>query len=107
MTRLTYRYPSDTNPFLKNLKPNDELNTTANMEDTRGVAANCRWHNIPKHVEVAVELSSILLHFRDIMNILEFRLGVPSIILASESSEYVACFVVSTDLDEPTRRFWQ
>ena len=106
MTKLTYRHPCDADPFLKNLKPNNELDSTTNMKDTGSVTANGLGHNIPEHVEVAVELPRIPLHFCNISDILELGLGAPSIILPSESPKYVACFIVSSNLDKPTGRFW-
>ena len=68
---LTNSNTSNTNPFLEDLKPHDKLHTTTNMERSRRAASNSLGHNVPRHVEVTVQLTGLLLQFGDIADILE------------------------------------
>ena len=102
---LTNGDTSNTNPLLENLKPHDQLHTTTNMERSRRAASNSLGHNIPRHVEVTVQLASLLLQFGDIANILE--LGFSQIIVSSfaaKSAKNVASFIFAPDFNKPTGR---
>ena len=104
-TPLTNGDTSNTNPLLENLKPHDQLHTTTNMERSRRAASNSLGHNIPRHVEITIQLAALLLQFGDIADILE--LGFGQIIVSSfatKSAKNIASFVFATDFDEPTRR---
>ncbi len=102
---LTNGDTSNTNPLLENLKPNNKLHTTTNMELSRRAASNSLGHNIPRHVEITVQLAALLLQFGDIANILE--LGFGQIIVSSfatKPAKNIASFVFATDFDKPTGR---
>ena len=102
---LTNGDTSNTNPLLENLKPHDKLHTTTNMERSRRAASNSLGHNIPRHMEITVQLAGLLLQFGDIANILEFGFG--QIIVSSfatKPAKNIASFVFATDFDKPTGR---
>lgn len=89
-------HASNTNPFLHDLKPDDELNTTASMELARADAS--------EHGPVGRAGCSFTLEFGDVANVLELSLGLAHIItrLATETTEDVATFFLPPDLDQPT-----
>ena len=102
---LTNGHTSNTNPLLENLKPHDQLHTTTNMERSRRAASNSLGHNIPRHVEITVQLAGLLLQFGDIANILE--LGFGQIVVSSfatKPAKNIASFVFAPNLDKPTGR---
>ena len=75
------------------------------MERSRGAASNSLRHNVPRHVEITVQLAALLLQFSDIANILEFGFGQAIVSsFATKSTENIASFVFATNLDKPSRR---
>ena len=102
---LTNGNTSNTDPLLENLKPHDKLHTTTNMELSRRAASNSLGHDIPRHVEITVQLAGLLLQFGDIANILE--LGFGQIVVSSfatKPAKNITSFVFATDFDKPTGR---
>ena len=102
---LTNSNTSNTNPFLENLEPHDQLHTTTNVERSRRAASNSLGHNVPRHVEITVQLTGLLLQFGDIADILELGLG--QIIVSSfatKPAKYIASFLFATNFDKPSRR---
>ena len=86
------------NPFLHNLKPDDELDTATCVELARADAE--------EHREVRRVAGGLALKFGDVANILELSLGLASVCtcLASKAAEDVASFFFAANLYEPTRR---
>ena len=90
---------SNTNPLLHNLKPDDKLDTTTSMKlagaDTK------------EHSKVGGTTGRLPLKLSDVANVLKFSLGLTDIlaILTTKTSEYIASLPLTTDLDEPARRF--
>ena len=75
------------------------------MERSGRAASNNLGHNIPRHVEITVQLASLLLQFGYIANILE--LGFSQIVVSSfatQPAKNIASFVFATDFDKPTGR---
>ena len=75
------------------------------MERSGRAASNSLGHNVPRHVEITVQLTGLLLQFGDIADILEFGFG--QIIVSSfatKPTKYVASFVFAANFDKPSRR---
>lgn len=101
--QLTNSDTSDTNPLLQNLKPDDKLHASTDMQFTRAPSPNLFGHDIPEHVEVAVDLPGLLLELGHVSDVLEFRLGQTVFIFTPKSSEDVTRLFVTTNLDQPAR----
>ena len=87
---------SNTNPFLQNLKPDDELYTTAGVEFA-GFPAE-------EHVDVGIGGCGLALELDNVADILEFGFGKITL-FATESAEDEATFCFPADFDQPTGRF--
>jgi len=86
----------DPDPFLHNLKPDDQLDATTSMEFTRA--------NTEKHREIGRVASGFAFKLCDVTNILELGLGLSSVCtcLASKAAKDVTSFLFAADLDKPT-----
>ena len=96
-SRAINSHTSDTNPFLHDLEPNDELHATTSVELARS--------DTEKHMEVRVPLCSLAFEFSGVADILEFSLSSAQIStgLSSKASENVTSFFFAANFDEPSR----
>lgn len=76
---------SDTNPLLQNLKPDDKLDTTADVQMASRLASHEFGEDVPEHVEVAVDLSGLFLHVSNVSDVLVFNFGRVVFIGATEA----------------------
>ena len=75
------------------------------MERSRRAASNCLGHNIPRHVEITVQLAGLLLQLGNIANILELSFGqIVVSSFATKPAKNIASFIFATDFDKPTGR---
>ena len=90
-------HTGNTDPLLHDLKPDDQLDTTASVKLARADAE--------KHGNVRLGLGCLAFELSDVADILELGLSFAHIrtSLATESAENVTGFFLSTNLDEPTR----
>ena len=90
---------SNSNPLLHNLEPDDQLNAASGVKLARA--------NAEQHVEIRAGFGTLTLEFCDVANVLEFGLSFAKVftIFTTETAEDVASFLLTTNLDEPTRRF--
>lgn len=88
----------DTDPFLHDLEPNDELNTATGVEFAGADAK--------EHGEVGLCAGGLAFELGDVADILEFGFGLAHILagFATEATEDVACLFLATNLGEPTGR---
>ena len=86
---------SDADPLLKDLQPDDELNTSGGVE--------LALLDAEEHVDVAGGLRVLLLELADVANVLEFGFGELTFfaVVATEAAEDVAGFVFTTGLHKP------
>lgn len=89
---------SDTDPFLHDLKPDNELDPTASMK--------LAGPNTEEHVEIRLRSSRLALKLSNIPDVLKLSLRFTEILaaLASKTSENVASFLLAANLDQPTGR---
>lgn len=100
---LTNGDTSNANPLLENLEPHDKLYATTNVERSRRATSNSLGHNIPRHVEITVQLAALLLQFGNIANILELGFGQTIVSsFATKPAKNIASFVFAADFDKPT-----
>ncbi len=83
------------NPLLKNLQPDDQLNTASGVEFPRFPAE--------EHSKITILLRRLTLELNNVANILEFGLG-ETIVFATQTTEYISSFFFAADFDEPTGR---
>ena len=97
--RTVKRDPSYTNPFLKNLEPHNEMNTTGSMQ--------LSGPNASEHGPITLLARSLTLKFHNIADILEFSFCFAHVFagFSSKTAEDVAALFFTADLDEPARRF--
>ena len=90
---------SNTNPFLHDLEPDDKLDTASSVEFPSA--------NAKEHSEVGVAVGSLALEFCNVADVLEFSFGLALVlaILTTETTEDVASFTLTSNLDQPARRF--
>ncbi len=86
MRGLTDRHTSNADPFLKNLKPYHQLHAPTDVKFTRSASPKALGHDIPKHVEVAVNFARFLLKLRHIDDVLEFSFGEPVLVFTTKPS---------------------
>ena len=86
----------DTDPLLHDLKPDDQLDTTASVKLTRA--------DTEEHGGVRLGFGGLAFELSDIADILELGFSLADICtsLATKSSEDVTCLFLAADLDEPT-----
>ena len=94
-------HTGDTNPFLHNLQPNNELDTTSGVKFARA--------DTEQHGEVRLSLGSLALKLGNVADILELGFGFALVCtsLTTKASEDVAGFFLSADLCEPSRGLWE
>lgn len=87
------RYPD---PLLHDLKPYDELDSTARVELARA--------DTEKHGEVGLGFGRFPLEFGNVTNVLEFGIGLASVLarLPTKAAKNVTRFVLAAHLHEPT-----
>lgn len=89
-------HTSNTNPFLHNLQPNNQLHSPTDVQVTRLPAK--------QHREVRVPVDNSLLHLGNALDILELGFGADPIFwaAATQTLQNVSCFLLAADLDQPT-----
>ena len=87
---------SNTNPFLHNLKPNDELDTATGMKFARA--------DTEEHSKVGLSLSSLAFELGNVADILEFSFGLAQVLptFTTEATKDIACFFLTANFCEPT-----
>ena len=88
----------NTDPFLEDLEPDDELNTTSCVELARA--------NTEEHADVRVRAGRLTLKLGDVADILKFGFGLAHVGagLATKTTQDVAGFFFTANLGEPTWR---
>ena len=86
----------NTDPLLHDLKPDDQLDTTASVKLTRA--------DTEEHRSVGLGLGGLAFELSDVANILELGFSLANVCtgLATKSSEDVTGLFLAADLDEPT-----
>ena len=89
--------PGNTDPFLHDLEPDDELDATASVE----LAGS----DTEEHREVRRMAGRLSFKFSNVANILKFGFGFASICACfpSKTAEDVTGFFLTTDFHKPTR----
>lgn len=95
-SRRVDRHTRNPNPFLHDLKPNDQLDTTTSVELARA--------DTKKHGKVGLGLGRFPLKFGDITDVLEFGFGLANVLasLPSKAAKNVTRFLLAAHLHEPT-----
>lgn len=83
-------------PFLHDLQPNDQLDTTTNVEVARAYTK--------KHSKVGLGLGHFPLQFGDVPDVLELCFGLAKILASfpTKAAKDVTRFVLAAHLHEPT-----
>lgn len=87
------RYPD---PFLHDLQPNDELDTTTSVEFARA--------DTEQHGKVRLGLRHFPLQFGDVPDVLEFGFGLANVLarFSTKAAQNVPRFILAAHLHEPT-----
>jgi hypothetical protein len=85
----------DADPLLKDLEPDNQLNTTSCVQFAGS--------NAEEHAKIAVLVGGLGLQFAYIPNVLELGLGQAFIlaVLSTQTTENESSLLFSTDLDQP------
>lgn len=83
-------------PFLHDLKPNDELDTTTSVEFTRA--------DTEQHGKIRLGLCRFPLQLGDVPDVLEFGFGLANVLarFPTKAAQNVPRFILAAHLHEPT-----
>ena len=91
-------HTSNTNPFLHDLKPDNELYAPSSVELARA--------DTEEHVDVGLSFCRLAFELCDVTDILEFRFGLAHILagLTTKATKDITSLIFTTNLNKPTWR---